>query len=139
MLGKIDVKCRGNAMFFAELKLIANAGADQPISLSFILLFFFPFRGIRVPLKGPLCFFRLAFPLIYSKPCAKKVYPVACNLYPGDRRLCWILKIFHFISVMPGSIRHPGFYLTVIIWIPDQVRDDDIADYVILKITTQPL
>ncbi|MBA7715722.1 hypothetical protein ES703_124776 [subsurface metagenome] len=41
MLGKIDVERRGNAIFFTELKLIADAGADQPISLSFILLFFF--------------------------------------------------------------------------------------------------
>ena len=41
MLGKIDAERRGNAIFFTEFKLIADAGADQPISLSFILILSF--------------------------------------------------------------------------------------------------
>ena len=37
MLGKIDEKPRVNAIFFTEVKWIADADADQPISLSFVL------------------------------------------------------------------------------------------------------
>jgi len=37
MLGKIDDELRGNVIFFTKVKLIADAGADQSNSFSFVL------------------------------------------------------------------------------------------------------